>query len=463
MRSLHIAIGSFLLALVVACASSGEARAGDTINAVLGDLSWRATRCGPPGRADEVTRIRAHLQFVLNELRTRDVTSLPIAAQQARASLLESLARYADRGVFPRRVDDAFSGRRPRFIDDRGVHCAAGQLIADSGEPELARAINQRNEYAYVLDIHEPALTEWAATHGFTVEELARIQPQYRWRHRPPPSPERVRESILDSVDSIVMACAPQHAPPSRLAIHVARDRQGRTTITTRESDAFAQCFVERANSAVPGGGSYEGPAQSFRFDLDLALTSPQKQLEQHLATWTPGSGCHPRPGPIPQEVTLEVASSKDGLVTRAKTAPSNSEIEQCLERSAAEQFRGFGAGNLELRATRTLPLTSSLAGIAERVRTFAAHNATQCPQTSIKGATARISVKAQPDEEQFTVFVDDYEPFATCMREKLQQQLRDQYSVTRPGPGGLPERYFRIDATVNTTVTIPLKPKAAR
>lgn len=96
-----------------------------------------------------------------------------------REAALDELERYIARGEFPRRTDDTFAGRRPRFIDDRGVHCAVGHLIAASGEAELARAINATHEYDYVRDIDEPALVAWAKRAGFTLDELAMIQPTY--------------------------------------------------------------------------------------------------------------------------------------------------------------------------------------------------------------------------------------------------------------------------------------------
>lgn len=93
-----------------------------------------------PARADE--RIEAHLTSALDHVRTGDISTLPVETRARRAAAITSLERYIARGEFPVRTDDAFAGRRPRFIDARGVHCAVGQLIADSGHPELARAIN---------------------------------------------------------------------------------------------------------------------------------------------------------------------------------------------------------------------------------------------------------------------------------------------------------------------------------
>src|SRR5689334_2209251 len=142
----------------------------DPINTVIGDASWTAPR--PP--ASEVERIQVHLRYVDHVLRARHVVH-----QAERDAALTSLERYIARGEFPRRTDDAYEGRRPRFIDDRGVHCAVGELIWTSGDPALALAIDRDYEYAYVRDMHSAALVDWADAHGFTIDELATIQPGY--------------------------------------------------------------------------------------------------------------------------------------------------------------------------------------------------------------------------------------------------------------------------------------------
>src|SRR5688500_767163 len=157
---------TLLVALLLLAAAPATA---DPINAVIGDVSWTH---GDPDRAGEATRIATHLRYVANRLRMRDGGAL-------RATLLDALDEYIARGEFPRRTDDPYAGRRPRFIDDRGVHCAVGYLIARSGHAELARSIDAEHEYAHVAEIDSPALHAWASAHGFTLAELAMIQPGY--------------------------------------------------------------------------------------------------------------------------------------------------------------------------------------------------------------------------------------------------------------------------------------------
>ena len=110
--------------------------AADPMNAVIGD------RGVPVDTTDETSRIRSHLSFVLHALREAHV-DLGEARRARRAAALGELERYIARGVFPRRMNDAYGERRPRFIDDRGVHCAVADLVAASGAAELARTIKR--------------------------------------------------------------------------------------------------------------------------------------------------------------------------------------------------------------------------------------------------------------------------------------------------------------------------------
>lgn len=150
------------------------------INAIVGDASWVALHKSPPDSANEVSRIRTHLNFVIDRLRAAKTDHLTLEQGRCRERALGHLAQYAAAGVFPRRApDDGFASRRPRFIDDRGVHCAVGELIRRSGDPELARAIDERWEFAFVQEIDSPELARWAESHGFDLHELAMIQPMY--------------------------------------------------------------------------------------------------------------------------------------------------------------------------------------------------------------------------------------------------------------------------------------------
>lgn len=121
--------------------------------------------------------IAAHLMLVENTLRLRDVSTLTIAQQQHRKQLLDELHGYWQAGTFP--INSYTNYKTPVFIDAQGTHCAVGYLMQQSGNDELAQRINRNEKFAYVKQIQTPGVKAWADEQGFTVDELAWIQPGY--------------------------------------------------------------------------------------------------------------------------------------------------------------------------------------------------------------------------------------------------------------------------------------------
>ena len=127
--------------------------------------------------SNDVVRIRYHLELVTRHLRTQLPADITLDAQGIRSALLDSLVAYAEAERFPQNI--YHSARRPYFIDHQGTHCAVGYLMKASGHGALAQAISQEQNYAYLADIRTEGVNEWAQTHGFTLAELAWIQPGY--------------------------------------------------------------------------------------------------------------------------------------------------------------------------------------------------------------------------------------------------------------------------------------------
>lgn len=121
--------------------------------------------------------IQMHLRLVHDELLSRDISHLSSEQQINRLTSLQHLQYYAERGVFPQNL--THSVRRPVFIDQRGVHCAVGYLISASGSPELSQRISANMNTFYLKDMQDEALSAWVARSGFTLNELAWIQPGY--------------------------------------------------------------------------------------------------------------------------------------------------------------------------------------------------------------------------------------------------------------------------------------------
>lgn len=121
--------------------------------------------------------IATHLMLVESTLRQRDVSTLSIAQQQHRKQLLDELHGYWQAGTFP--VNNYTNYKTPVFIDAKGTHCAVGYLMQQSGNDALAQAINSKEKFAYVHQITTPGVQAWASEQGFTIDELAWIQPGY--------------------------------------------------------------------------------------------------------------------------------------------------------------------------------------------------------------------------------------------------------------------------------------------
>ena len=133
-------------------------------------------------RRREVSRLRAHFDSVLAELRARDVSSLQPRQKAARASLVRTLAAYRDAGVFPHNHD--FPGEYvPYFRDGHGTLCAMAYLVAATRRGDIVDEIARRRNNAYIPELAADArLGAWLDSVGLTVAEAARIQPSYEGR-----------------------------------------------------------------------------------------------------------------------------------------------------------------------------------------------------------------------------------------------------------------------------------------
>ena len=185
---MHALVALLTFAGVLSCPPPSAHAQG--VNARVGDASWVATYGREPAPDDsEADRIQTHLLWVVDRLSAVPAAGLSHSARERRLRLLESLRVYARARRFPR-VDRV--QRTPRFVDDRGVLCAVGHLISESGHPALVEAVRRDHEYDLIEEMHEPALERWAARHGFDLNELALIQPAYRSERPPDPAPVRV-------------------------------------------------------------------------------------------------------------------------------------------------------------------------------------------------------------------------------------------------------------------------------
>ncbi len=133
--------------------------------------------------AGEIERIQSHLKLVETLLRLQDTSHLDNNQLHNRKSSLDVLNNYWQRGEFPQNISRPNS-RHPFFIDHRGVPCAVGYLIIQSGYPELAQRISMSQNELFLEQMQDPELGTWIERSGFTSEELRLIQPGYGYTAR---------------------------------------------------------------------------------------------------------------------------------------------------------------------------------------------------------------------------------------------------------------------------------------
>ncbi len=149
------------------------------VNAVIGDVSYvSAFGTLPDEHTNEDLRLQTHLAYVEQLLRQKQPADLSPEQLQQREYLLDLLAQYHQEGTFPRNYDYA-DQRIPCFIDRDGRICAVGYLIEQTAGRDVAEAINDKYQYAYLNDMQDPAIDSWIAQSGLTREECAMIQPAY--------------------------------------------------------------------------------------------------------------------------------------------------------------------------------------------------------------------------------------------------------------------------------------------
>ncbi|MBP6731805.1 MAG: T9SS type A sorting domain-containing protein [Chitinophagales bacterium] len=121
--------------------------------------------------------IRLHLMLVEKNLRISNTTHLSASQKTNRQNCLSYLHEYWQNGVFPK--NENYTYRTPIFIDNHNTFCAVGYLLKTSGNEKIARRISRITNLAYVQQMNYPELRLWAEENGFSIDELAWIQPGY--------------------------------------------------------------------------------------------------------------------------------------------------------------------------------------------------------------------------------------------------------------------------------------------
>ncbi|MBK8338754.1 MAG: hypothetical protein IPK99_01465 [Flavobacteriales bacterium] len=208
------------------------------------------------GFRSDAARIAEHLHRVRQQLALRTPVGLSPNALAQRRGLLETLDSYADRGIFP--VNDCVPGRSPVFIDPLGNACAVGHLMITSGHGALAERISAEMNLAYVHDIALPEVAVWAATHGFTIDELAWIQPTYH--HMKDRDPRLVASIALANGDrfDVFGPASPKDAQKLRL---VRKNTKGEKELATLPKLSGVQVMEFSGHLYIGGMPPDKGPS----------------------------------------------------------------------------------------------------------------------------------------------------------------------------------------------------------
>ncbi len=177
---LVVALGFFYLMIEPHDKPLNHQSGQDSINAVIGNESYIQTFGTEPGSdIPDHLRIQTHLEYVESVLRNRPTDHLTEQQQVNRKEYLDLLNLYIIRGEYPYN-DGHDDHRRPTFISENGHICAVGFLVEQTAGRDIAEEVNKEYKFAYIPEIDHPVFLEWAESSGFSIQELAMIQPAYR-------------------------------------------------------------------------------------------------------------------------------------------------------------------------------------------------------------------------------------------------------------------------------------------
>ena len=118
-----------------------------------------------------------HIQALEKIFLSRSTAHLTKAQKVARQKHLKTLNEYWKRRDCPRNYYLPY--RNPVFIDHEGRYCAVGYLMLKSGKREFCEAVQKNSNFIYIRQIKSKEYDQWQVESGFSLDELAWIQPGY--------------------------------------------------------------------------------------------------------------------------------------------------------------------------------------------------------------------------------------------------------------------------------------------
>lgn len=273
----------------------------------------------------------------------------------------------------------------------------------------------------------------------------------------------RVREAIEANKDRATAACFTSLPYPMtvRLAVKISRRKVDDLLPETPyhlaieaddPDDAFAACIASIVSNDMPSA-----PSMGEVFDLQLATP---KQLTAHAIDKALDGSCLGRRGATPRTVTVEVSTTDTEVLVRAKTSPSNPDVESCFAENVRAELDDELIGvALEPKAhvTRRLePLVTSRA-LRVELPELALPAAADCdrPDISENKRRMRVSVTAKRDADDFVVVVRSGDARRDeCTASAVGRALHQMFE-TQLDDG---TSYFRIDGDASARFSFEIQ-----
>lgn len=209
--------------------------------------------------------IREHLLLVHRYLSDYPPADLSTTQQHNRKQLLTQLLHYANDGQYPQ--NHSHPERTPIFIDDQDNYCAVAYLLLISGEGALTAEINNSHRYSYMGDIAAAyPLIAWAQQMGFSLDELAWIQPAYDFKQ-----PEvRVKDrKLLFHLGSQGMAIKDDNMSPMQYRGVGIQGGLGYHTYSNKRFSSFnlAMSYVETRSRVPEAADNFK--STQYRLDMN--------------------------------------------------------------------------------------------------------------------------------------------------------------------------------------------------
>ncbi len=321
-------------------------------------------------------------------------------------------------------------------------------MIAGTGHPALAAAIDREHELDDIWDIHTEGLDAWAKRYGFTRRELAMVQPQYA----PAPTRDDHLRMLHESLDAWTLECGRLHEPVRSFWIAARGNREGTVRFRVFRRHPFVRCFSHDSTS----GTAWDTEPRPFRFTRRLVITPPQEILQSRLDRMRLGD-CVPQRGVLPRAASVRVEVDAAGLHVGLETEPRNEEAEACLTAKVRRELADFKAGRWSLRARRQGPVLPWMSPslLADQLKAGLSAAGTACWSPDAP-QEVRAVARVEKDRSEIAVAaLDGSAAFRACVEGVLRDELERRLRIERSDVDGESITFMRIDASASVQAEV--------